>query len=325
MRVSSSAVSSFVFRALALVLASSILIAAPFNRVSALSDPLEAHAVPSSMEEDASSTDLRFVRLSKDDKGEPLSLDTAIITLELPNGGSGDPVSDEAPVQVALVSAVHIGESAYYSALNEKFRSYDAVLFELVAEANVQQREDIKSGGDHPVSVLQKGLQNLLKLDFQLTAIDYKAPNMVHADMTPAQLSKSMAARNESLGSLLLRATAAGMARDARGGGKPPDLSSLFLLIFDDTRAMGLRRILASEFSGMDELLETLNGPEGSAILTDRNAVALSKMSEAIEGGKRKIAIFYGGAHMPDLLQRIQTSYGARPVSTEWLTAWRLQ
>lgn len=274
--------------------------------------------------------ELKFVRISKDSKGNPVSLDTAIVTL-VPDAGTGmgspDTSSnlDSRPLEIALVSAVHIGEGSYYAELNRRFGFYDAVLYELVADANVQQRADFGSGGDHPVSVLQRSLQNLLKLEFQLSAIDYRAANFVHADMTPDQLSKSMSARNESLGSLLMRATLAAMSKDAQGGGKPPDLSSMFLLIFDETRAIALRRLLASEFEDMDQLLETLNGQEGSAILTDRNAVALQVLSSQVALGKRKIAIFYGGAHMPDMARRLQQSLHLYPGQVEWLTAWRLK
>jgi hypothetical protein len=226
--------------------------------------------------------------------------------------------------RLSLYSAVHIGESEYYAELNRRFREYDAVLFELVAAPDSHRVHNLGEGGDNPISLLQRGIQNLLKLEYQLRAIDYRAPNMVHADMTPEQLSRSMKARNESIMSLVLRAAAVSMAKDNVTGGKPPDLSSLFMLMFDDARAIALRRIMASEFEDMDQLLEALNGPEGSAIVHDRNSVALKKLSEVRRAGATRVAIFYGGAHMPDLFSRALRQETLHYAGEEWITAWKL-
>ena len=87
-------------------------------------------------------------------------------------------------VTVRLVSAVHIGEKAYYQAMEQSFAGDDAVLYELVKPKDAPA----PAKGERPASGsgigdLQRMLKDVLKLDFQLDAIDYSAKNFVHADL----------------------------------------------------------------------------------------------------------------------------------------------
>ncbi len=267
----------------------------------------------------------RYVRISRDSRDEPQALETSIVRL-LPPAEGGDS-SFPHDGYVDLIAAVHVGELAYYEELNRRFQGYDAVLFELVAPKNFDvsaQKRETSPRGQHPISLLQMGMKSILKLEFQLDRVNYKAPNFVHADMSPEELSTSMASRNESFMGMLLKAMAAASAKESRGEGKPPDVGSLFLLMFDDARALALRRIMAREFEDIDMLLDTLNGTEGSSIITERNKVALRELGKVLGQGKRRIAIFYGGAHMPDFERQLGQSYGLKPSDPEWLLAWRL-
>ena len=38
--------------------------------------------------------------------------------------------------------------------------------------------------------------------------------------------------------------------------------------------------------------------------------------------GNKKIGIFYGAAHMPDMSRRLQADFGLRPTTEEWVKAW---
>lgn len=256
-----------------------------------------------------------FIRLSRTDKGQPLSLDVSI----LPFTGT----YNNRPVQVDLVSAVHVGEKSYYEELNRRFGNYEVVLFELIADPGVQIKPQ-KSEERSAISNMQIAIKDLLKLDFQLEQIDYGASNLVHADMSPAEFSKSMSDRGESFSRLFLQAFAAAYSKQAKEGVKPPDLSSIFLLFFEDARALALRRILAQEFENMEGLLSTLNGKEGSTILTERNRRALEVLGNELEKGRSKLAIFYGGAHMPDFTSRLKKDFGLTPGEPEWLVSWHL-
>ena len=50
-------------------------------------------------------------------------------------------------VVVDLIGAVHVGEKAYYEALNKQFEDYDAVLYELVAPEGTRVPKGAKPGG----------------------------------------------------------------------------------------------------------------------------------------------------------------------------------
>ena len=64
-----------------------------------------------------------FVRVDKDDSGEPRALQTAVATYEIENGPFRG-------AKVDLIGAVHVGERSYYRELNRRFKDYDAVLYE---------------------------------------------------------------------------------------------------------------------------------------------------------------------------------------------------
>jgi hypothetical protein len=269
----------------------------------------------------------RYVRITKDATGQPQGLETSIVRLVPGAATATEGAAFPADGYVDLVAAVHVGELAYYQALNQRFKDYDAVLYELVAPKNFDvsaQRAEANPGNQHPISMLQLGMRSVLKLEFQLDQIDYRAANLVHADMSPEELSSSMAARNESFLGMMLKAMAAASAKESRGEGKPPDMSSMFLLMFGDSRAIALRRLMAREFEDIDVLLDAINGTEGSSIITERNKVAVRELAKALAKGKRKIAIFYGGAHMPDFERQLAKAHGLTPSAPEWLLAWRL-
>jgi hypothetical protein len=48
-------------------------------------------------------------------------------------------------------------------------------------------------------------------------------------------------------------------------------------------------------------------------------------LQKELVGGKKKIAIFYGAAHMPDFERRLVEDFGMRRQGEEWLTAWDLR
>lgn len=83
-------------------------------------------------------------------------------------------------VEVALIGAVHIGEPAYYRKLNELFKNFDALLYELVADPGAGV-PDPKERGISPISTIQVGMKDSLQLTFQLDEVDYDAKNFVHA------------------------------------------------------------------------------------------------------------------------------------------------
>jgi hypothetical protein len=134
--------------------------------------------------------DTQFARVDTDDDDRPRALQLGIISYVFPDNQDG--------ISVDLVGAIHIGDKAYYAELNERFRQYDALLYELVAPAgaNVSEQVEKRKG---LLSSAQIGMTKILDLSFQLDEIDYSQPNFVHADLTPSEFSQSMAERDESL------------------------------------------------------------------------------------------------------------------------------
>ncbi len=266
----------------------------------------------------------KLIRIERDADGEPLALQTAIVHL-LPT----DPA--KAGLQIDLIGAVHIGEKDYYEALNKRFEGYDVVLFELVAPAGTRVPKGAKPSG-HPVAMLQNGLKDMLQLEHQLENIDYTKENMVHADMSPDEFAKSMKDRGESFFGMFFRMMGQAMAKQSLENAKAPDGKKkgagdidLLAAFFDKDRAGTLKRVMAEQFEDLEGMMDALNGPKGSTIITERNKVVLKKLDEQIAAGKKKIAIFFGAGHMSHIEEQLAADLNLRRAGEEWLTAWKLE
>ena len=178
-------------------------------------------------------------------------------------------------------------------------------------------------GGGHPIGILQRGMKNMLQLEFQLQAVDYTKKNFVHADMTPDQFAKSMKKRGESFFKMFLRAIGQSMTQKQPVGG----VSEIDILIalFDSNRALKLKRLMARQFENMDVMINVLNGPDGSTILTERNKVVIEVLKKQLAAGKKRIGVFYGAAHMADMEQRLLAELKMKHTGDRWVSAWDLR
>lgn len=258
---------------------------------------------------------VQFIRLVRDAKRNPLSLEVAIVSYAPRDCSQNHPTVD-------LVGAVHIGEKAYYRELNRRFDQYDVVLYELVAPEGTRIAPGGKDVGKHPVSMLQSFMTDVLELEFQLRAIDYTKPNLVHADLSPEEFAQAMRKRGESFWTLFLRIWGYAMSRQADAAESD---AALLLALFSKDRALALKRAFAEQFEQFGGSLTALEGPDGSALITDRNKKALQVLRKQIDAGKKKIAIFYGAGHMEDFDKRLRADFGLVPIETQWLPAWDLQ
>ena len=258
-----------------------------------------------------------FLRLLRDDRKSPVALETSIVRYR--------PAKEsDASWSVDLVAALHIGEKSYYAQLNRELASYDAVLYELVADDKRNVPQPGESGGNHPLSLFQNAMKDMLGLEFQLKGIDYTRKNMVHADMSPEEFAQSMQDRGESVPSMFLRMLGYAMAHqdqsnDALSAGQ------FLMALLDKNRALAMKRIMAEEFANSDGSLAALDGPNGSTLIVGRNQVALRVLREQKDAGRKTMAIFYGAGHMPDMQKRLHDDFGLEPVSTRWLVAWDLK
>ena len=255
-----------------------------------------------------------FLRISREDDKSPIALEVAVVRLAKA-GGDGPTVD--------LISAVHVGEKAYYDELNLRFKDYDVVLYELVAPEGTIVPKGGVGRSNHPVSIVQSFMTDMLELTFQLNAVDYTRPNFVHADMSPKQFAESMKQRGESAFEVFFRMM--GHAMSQQSGDMAGSDAAFFMALFSKNRPLALKRILAEEFQDLEGSLTAINGPDGSTLITERNKVALKVLEEQIEAGHKRLAIFYGAGHMFDFRDRIQEDFGFTPVKTEWLVAWDLK
>jgi len=255
-----------------------------------------------------------FVRIATGDDERPLALQMSIVTYES---------EDEKDIlSVDLVSAIHIGDPSYYAELNERFREYDVLLYELIApqdaaaSSGLEERKGI-------LSATQVGMTKLLDLSFQLDEINYDQTNFVHADLSPEELRQSMADRGESLYVYFWRiffATLDEYAKDPLGLRDLEMLSTMVASGQDDS----LKTMIAYEMTNIEKVQDILGEDSGSAVIGARNQRAIDVLKGEIESGAKRIGIFYGVAHMPDLEERLLDQLGLRYTSTDWVDAWRL-
>lgn len=252
-----------------------------------------------------------FLRFLEDEDAEADFLQTAIVTYATPAG-----------VTVDLVGAVHIADKAYFEALNARFKKYEAVLYELVGRP-MAQRQDLKPGDGHGklqwLGQVQETLRKNLKLESQLRGIDYTAPNFVHADMSVEGFFESQEVKQETFLSLWMKAI---QAQSALPQERPqPNMLELIMIMRQEDPSMDLKRLIGEEFDRMEHLITGMEANGGTTIIGERNRHALEVMQQEIQGGKKRLAIFYGAAHLPDMEARL-VKLGFKKQNVQWVTAW---
>jgi hypothetical protein len=256
-----------------------------------------------------------YVRFVEDEDGAA-RLETSVVTL-----------ANEKGVRVDLIGAVHVGDAAYYEGLNERFKEYDKVLYELVGRPEPGKPLGHRAlEGDQRLQwlgVLQEKMKTALKLEGQLEKVDYMAANLVHADMDMEKFEATQKENQETFFGLWMKAMAAqqGMAQEGRAGG---DLAALVMLMKLLTKKAGpddLKRFIGREFDQVEQLMVGIEANGGTVIIGERNRVALEVLDKEMKAGVKKLGIFYGAAHFPDMEKRL-AERGFKLVGTEWLTAW---
>jgi hypothetical protein len=265
---------------------------------------------------------LAFMRVRRGAHNQPVALETA----------TGHYVSTQGkPVVVDLIGAIHIGDKDYYQRLNERFRTYDKVLFELV----MPEGQSLKGLGDHrsnhPIGMLQQSLPSVLDLDYQLKAIDYTAKNFEHADLSPDEMAAAIRKRGDNGASigikvffdLLNQANRTSEAMAKKGG----DFSELQLLsaLFDPNRPLALKKMFAEQMDLIGGLGTGLGSTLDTILVADRNEAAMKVLKKEIDSGTKRIAIFYGAAHMPDFDRRLTGELKLKRESMAWDSAWDLR
>jgi hypothetical protein len=258
---------------------------------------------------------LEFVRLCRDADRNPVSMDVSCVRFVSPAGAA-------VHRSVDLVSAIHIGDASYYDDLNRRFRDYDAVLYELVAPQGTRVRKGQSSVSI--VSMMQRQMKQLLELSFQLEAVDYSRRNMVHADLSPQEVTQRMRERGETWMGIMLKMMADSIKQSTFEPWKNEE-TRLLAAFFAKDREIRLKRIMAEQMSDLERMTTLFEGANGSTLITERNKRAIEVLRSRFDKGERRIAIFYGAGHMPDMARRLVREIHLVPVQEDWLTAWDLR
>ena len=135
-----------------------------------------------------------------------------------------------------------------------------------------------------------------------------------------------MAAAHELLAPPLLLWSVRDAARTRYQDGTPRlPAWELAKALLDPDRARGLKRLLGRELAELDGSLFEL-GQAGKILIAERNQIAVDVVERNLQRNKklRRVAVFYGAAHLPDLLQRLQAR-GFAVQGQRWLRAWDLR
>jgi hypothetical protein len=248
-----------------------------------------------------------FIRVDEDD--DAARLQTAVTRYEK-DGASVD-----------LIGAIHIADKAYYENLGERFKTYDALLFEMIggekfADGQAPAAEPAPEEKQQNLSGLHKVygmVAKFLNLTGQLDSIDYTAKNFVHADLTLDEFAAMQKERGESLLGFALKA-----GKNAPEPAKQPDPAKLLAAMLSGKSNLVKLEIVHTLGQGDDQIAAFAGE---SVIISDRNQRCLEVMNREIAGGHKNLGVFYGAAHFPDMEKRL-LEQGFKRVKQEWLTAW---
>ena len=261
----------------------------------------------------------KFVRVQYDEFRDPLALQTATVKYILKDD-QGD-----VRAEVFLESVIHIGDAAYYRGFNRRFPNYDVVLYELVADAD-QRVPDPGNGASHPARLFQDLFGDLLGFEHQINRINYKAENMVHADLSPQEMVAARYKRGDD-GFSVMADVLLQLLRQADDQTSQTGPLAFFdpAILSDPDGGIRLRRMMAQSFDDPNSPTALLPQSLKRSLIDDRNRRAVEVFQEQLDKGERNIAFFWGAAHMPDLEKRLIMEYGFQRDGVHWRSAWDLR
>ena len=158
-------------------------------------------------------------------------------------------------------------------------------------------------------------MSTAMKLSGQMDVIDYWKDNFVHADLTVAEFEMMQEELDESLMGF---AVASATASEKNNPASAMDMGAVMSAMLTGN-SNGLKLVLMKSLGQQDDQISQLLGE--SVIIDDRNAKCFRVMDAQIAAGKKKLGIFYGAAHLPDMEERLRKR-GFRKAGETWLTAW---
>lgn len=214
--------------------------------------------------------------------------------------------------EVDLVSVVHVADGAYYREIQHELSSCDLVFFELVAGAAVESTGAL--------SALQQAAGDALRLSFQLDELDYRAPNLVHSDLSWAEIQDLLGGSSmppppkEKLLERFLPRPQRGRERGDDPFADSPEVRRSLKVFLGQ---------LLGDIPAALALLNLENPDERTDILiAARNRRAMDVLAPHL-GEPGRVALLWGAAHMPDFARRL-ARLGFERTSLRWHLAWKI-
>ena len=171
----------------------------------------------------------------------------------------------------------------------------------------------------------------MLGLYSQLQEVDYTKANFLHADMSPTEMSQAMRERGDTAVTFALSALAdvlrqANLQAKEWEDSEQPTISQqdVLSILTGSKGGADLKRLMALQFDRMGASEKSVGPTLSRLLISDRNAAAMKVFQRQLAKGRKKIAIFYGAAHMPDFARRLENDFGLTQAGSVWLTAWDL-
>ncbi len=250
-------------------------------------------------------------------------------------------------LEVDLIGAIHFADMEYYQAISSLLQNYDIVLYEMVYLNKSQQPvkkskflsskailEELFSSNinivlcgkiqedqntNWPLYLLgriQEWIGKNLKLASQTDCIDYQKENMCHADIDAETLIRRYL-DNGDLDDLIMRVVLAGFLDKNTSS----SVSGIGIL-FSRNRLLSLKRTVAESL--LLTFTDDIANSRENVIISERNKIALKYFADTLKTPAKKIAIFYGCAHLEDFVTRLKNDFDLDPVKLKWITAWDL-
>lgn len=242
----------------------------------------------------------------------------AVLYEGIGGGHAEEPIVEEAEAPEKIAPAENTEESkeepdARPSTLEERVADLEDYMERQTAEREARDAEKPKANLDGLHGAYQAGAK-WLGLSYQMIEIDYLKKNFVHADVTLEEFAALQAERKENIVSFMLKTS----LQAAKKPVKEPSSFRLLTSIIKGNKN-GLKRELVHTLGAGDDQVSGLAGD--NVIIGDRNAKCLQVLDREVAAGRKKLCIFYGAAHFPDMEKRLLEGGWAK-VGSEWMTAW---
>ncbi|KAG0465379.1 hypothetical protein HPP92_019543 [Vanilla planifolia] len=210
------------------------------------------------------------------------------------------------------------------------------------------------------VGFIQRQMAQILALDFQLDCLNYLGDNWLHADLDFETFKMLQLEKGENLFTFARDMTLRSTEAFVQSASIPEDLDRWRTILLRASRVLPMPLVgfliigiacsplenQLTEFSELEALFRfdigtalkiflakrltseftqsTAAVEENSVIIGERNRVATLALRTAIDCGHRRIALLYGGGHMPDLGRRLCEEFDMVPSRVQWITAWSI-